>query len=63
MSTSKSFIERYTFINNRLFYTKIYTKIGGIYGLTLGNNPLTDLYEATIEALAYETKLIIEALK
>lgn len=40
------------------------TITGGIYGLSL-NNPLTlvDLYEAAIESLIYETKLILDRME
>lgn len=36
---------------------------GAIYGFTLDETELVDVYEATIEALAYETKFILEELK
>ena len=36
---------------------------GGVYGLSLEKTSLIDWYEATIEALAYESKFILEELK
>lgn len=36
---------------------------GGIYGLALETTDLSELYEATIEGLAYEAKFIVEELK
>jgi ribulose kinase len=36
---------------------------GGIYGIGLEKTVLSELYEAAIEALAYETKFIIEELR
>ncbi|KAI1297207.1 FGGY carbohydrate kinase domain-containing protein [Halotydeus destructor] len=35
---------------------------GGIYGLSLEQSSLIEVYEATIEALAYETRFIVEQL-
>ncbi|CAG2104273.1 unnamed protein product, partial [Medioppia subpectinata] len=36
---------------------------GGFYGLTMSGNGIVESYHATIEALAYETKYILDELK
>lgn len=47
-------------LNNKIFYQYI---VGAVYGLTLESNSLLDTYQATIEALAYETKFILQELR
>lgn len=35
---------------------------GGVYGLDLSEPKLVDMYEATLQALVYETKFIIDQI-